>query len=93
MDESRIPRLADDSRESVSRWFEQMYDRGLLFHPDDDPANIVCIADDSPTFTASECEELRDTIAHMLSCHGDDVYDIGLPFFLRDLPGEKRWPT
>lgn len=86
MDENRIPHLADESEESVCRWFEQMYERHLLFHPDDDPADIVSIAGGCTILTAPECEELRATIARMFLHHGNEVYEIGVPFFLRDLP-------
>lgn len=93
MDDSRIPQLADNTRDSANRWFEQMAKRDLLFHPDDDPATIVAIADGSTTFTSAECEELRAILACLFECHGDDVYEIGVPFFLQFLPIEEQWLT
>ena len=41
--ESRIPELNAVSFDSALQWFAEMQCRGLLFHPDDDPADIVVI--------------------------------------------------
>lgn len=93
MDDSRIPYPADDTRAGAARWFEQMDELDLLFHPDDDPADIIRIADGRATFTALECTELRGIVARLFECHGAAVYEIGVPFFLRHLPIEERWLT
>lgn len=85
MEHSRIPTLADEGRESVDRWFEQMFESNLLIHPDDDPADIVRTADGSRTFTDQECAELRATVARILRSHDGAVYEIGLPYFHRAL--------
>ena len=41
--ESRIPELNAVSFDGALQWFAEMQCRGLLFHPDDDPADITVI--------------------------------------------------
>ena len=57
--ESRIPPLLDaTSADAVLQWFTELAKRGLMFHPEDDPASII---DKSyrPIFTETEVAELR----------------------------------
>ncbi len=39
----RIPDLNAASFDGAVQWFTEMANHGLLFHPDDDPADIVVI--------------------------------------------------
>ncbi len=57
--QSRIPKLRDTTFDSALLWFAEMQCDGLLFHPEDDPADIIRIADDKPMFSDTEVQELR----------------------------------
>lgn len=57
--ESRIPKSSDVSFDGALMWFSEMKCRDLLFHPEDDPAEIVQISDGTPTFSYREVKELR----------------------------------
>lgn len=57
--QSRIPKLHDTTFDSALLWFSEMQCDGLLFHPEDDPADIIRIADDERMFSDAEVQELR----------------------------------
>lgn len=57
--QSRIPKLTEVSFDGALMWFSAMQCENLLFHPEDDPADIIQIADGSPTFSTEEVVELR----------------------------------
>ena len=50
METSRIPKFSDKSFDGMLMWFSELQVRGLLFHPDDDPADIIRISDSTATF-------------------------------------------
>lgn len=68
----RLPEFADKSPTGIDRWFAEMADSGLLFHPDDDPDEIFVIATDEKTFNPDEVVALRTTLDEMFSIAGDD---------------------
>lgn len=78
---SRIPQWTDRSFDGMLVWFSEMSVRGLLFHPDDDPSEILSIANGTRIFSDSEVTELRSTVAKMFELNGDEVYEAGLPVF------------
>jgi hypothetical protein len=61
---SRIPKY---TRGKAYGWYMKMCDLGLMYHPDDQPEDIVAsgsesfrsIDDFDPLFTPEECKELR----------------------------------
>ena len=57
--DSRIPAYDSTSPEGMQMWFAEMSARGLLFHPEDDPASILRIGTWERTFTDSEAEPER----------------------------------
>ena len=57
--QSRIPKLTEVSVDGALMWFSEMQSHDLLFHPEDDPADIVRIADGVRTFSAQEVTQLR----------------------------------
>ncbi len=59
---SRIPALRQVSFDGALMWFSEMQCQKLLFHPEEDPADIIRIADNTPVFSAHEVEELRFVI-------------------------------
>lgn len=56
---SRIPTLHEASFDGALSWFAEMQNQHLLFHPEDDPADIVRIADGKPIFSNREAMEVR----------------------------------
>lgn len=62
---SRIPKLSEMSFDGALVWFSEMQCRDLLFHPEDDPADVIRVADGTRTFSASEQEELRLLLSGM----------------------------
>lgn len=85
MQTSRIPALRSTSRNGVSEWFEAMGTARLLFHPDDDPAEIVHADSGGKFFSGTEVRELRAIVRSMFRAQGDLVYELGLPAFHRAL--------
>lgn len=57
--ESRMPTLREATFDGALSWFAEMQNQQLLFHPEDDPADIVRIADGEPVFSDREAAEVR----------------------------------
>jgi hypothetical protein len=79
---SRVPAYDTTNPDGMLIWFAEMAKRDLLFHPDDDPADIVRLTDGTSTFTVAETVMLRETIASMFAEHHDGVYDAAHPIFM-----------
>jgi hypothetical protein len=62
---SRIPTLREVSFDGALMWFSEMQCRELLFHPEDDPADIFRISDGVPTFSSKEVQEVRFVIEEL----------------------------
>lgn len=78
---TRIPQWTDRSFDGMLAWFAEMSVRDLLFHPDDDPSEIIAAPNWTKLFSDAEAAELRTIIAEMLDLKGDEVYEAGLPIF------------
>jgi hypothetical protein len=76
MDSNRIPKLTGDTERAARSWLNRMHKSGLLFCLDDDPRNIVRIANDEPTFTASECATIASYLDRIFSAIGDVIFDL-----------------
>lgn len=83
MKASRIPDFANKSREGMSTWFAEMSLRGLLFHPEDAPRDIITITTNERTFTTEECVKLDGIMAEMFAMFGDDVCETAHPIFMK----------
>ncbi len=57
--QSRIPKLQDTTFDGALMWFSEMQCSNLLFHPEDDPADIICTRNGERTFSDGEVKELR----------------------------------
>ena len=79
MQTNRIPEFSDKSFDGMLMWFSEMQVRGLLFHPDDDPADIIRISDSTATFFAPEVKTARTILGEMFELHGDNVYEAVYP--------------
>lgn len=81
--QSRIPTVREMSFDGALMWFSEMQDQQLLFHPEDDPADIIRIADNSPLFSTREVEELRFVIGALDSELGHEkMIEAAYPIFM-----------
>lgn len=81
---SRIPELMDVSFDGALQWFSELQCSGLLFHPDDDPADIVRIADGVRLFSAIEVDLLRKEISQLESMLGHEaMLEAAYPIFMK----------
>jgi hypothetical protein len=89
---TRIPALTNNSRAAARKWFTQMHRSKLLFHPDNNPSDLVQIADGSNTFTPQECEEATQALKLMFLHHGDAVYELAMDVVSRTFhtPAERK---
>lgn len=77
---SRVPAVPNTSRFALEHWFNKLYLNDLLFHPDDSPESIVCVATGEATFTPQECEILNAGLDVLFEHHGDAVYEVALRY-------------
>lgn len=81
--QSRIPKLRDATFDSALLWFSEMQCGKLLFHPEDDPADIITIASGERTFSDSEVQELRFLLDELDENLGHDrVIEAAYPIFM-----------
>ena len=81
--QSRIPMLHDTTFDGALLWFSEMQCNELLFHPEDDPADIISNSSGKPLFSENEVNELRfllngleETIGH------EKVIEAAYPIFM-----------
>ena len=84
MIDSRIPEYIDLNFDGMKAWFKTMAERGLLFHPDDSPDEIITIQTGLPTFNLEECRELKVTVGEMFCRFGNHVYEAAYPVFMAE---------
>jgi hypothetical protein len=80
--ESRIPKLQSLDFDGALLWFAELQAKGLLFHPDEDPEDIIRIRTSEKVFTGSEANELRIVMKTAFDVLGDRVYDACYPVFM-----------
>ncbi len=81
--QSRIPKLHDTTFDSALLWFSEMQCDGLLFHPEDDPADIIRITDNQRMFSDTEVQELRFLLDELDEFLGhDQVIEAAYPIFM-----------
>lgn len=81
--QSRIPKLQDTTFDGALLWFSEMQCSELLFHPEDDPADIFRIANGEPLFTEGEVQEVRFLLNELEECLGhDEVIKAAYPIFM-----------
>ena len=80
---SRIPKLNEVSFDGALMWFSEMQCQNLLFHPEDDPAEIVRISDGIRTFSNQEVIELRFLLEELETGIGHEgVIKAAYPIFM-----------
>ncbi len=81
--QSRIPKLQDATFDGALLWFSEMQCSQLLFHPEDDPADIIMIKSGERTFTDNEVQELRFLLSELEECLGhDQLIEAAYPIFM-----------
>ena len=82
--QSRIPKLNEVSFDGALMWFSEMQCQHLLFHPEDDPADIVRIADGVRTFSSQEVTQLRCLLEELETGIGHEkVVEAAYPVFMK----------
>ena len=86
---SRIPKLNDTTFDGALMWFSEMQCSNLLFHPEDDPADIVHISNGEKFFTNGEVNELRFVLSELEDGLGyDKVIEAAYPIFMKAFGGQ-----
>lgn len=80
---SRIPALREASFDGALTWFAELHSNGLLFHPDDDPAEVYRVRDWHPLFSEVETEEARFILGKLFSLIGERVYEAAYPIYIK----------
>ena len=74
------------SVDDVKMFFNHLIDeRKVNFHPDEDFANYICIADKTPTFTKEEVDiynRLMDESFDVCDKANVDIYEIGIEYLM-----------
>jgi len=79
----RIPKLNEISFDGALIWFSEMQCQKLPFHPEDDLAEIIRIADDKPTFLKQEVKEIRFLMEKLeKGIDHEQVVEAAYPIFL-----------
>jgi hypothetical protein len=81
--QSRIPKLHETTFDGALMWFSEMQCSELLFHPEDDPADIIRISSGERMFTNGEVAELRFLLNEMETSLGHDkLIEVAYPIFM-----------
>jgi hypothetical protein len=81
---SRVPRYEEPTFKGMKKWFKMMAKRGLLFHPDDAPDQIISTRTGQRMFCRDECLKLESIIGKMFKRFGDKVYTAAYPVFMKE---------
>lgn len=82
--QSRIPKLHDATFDGALLWFSEMQCSKLLFHPEDDPADIIRISSGKRMFSNSEVNELRAVLNELEEKIGHEkVIEAAYPIFMK----------
>lgn len=79
----RIPRYDAAAPDGMIMWFAELQARGLLFHPEEDPADIIRIEDGARVFDDEEASRVRGILQSMEEEHGDGMIEACYPVFMR----------
>ena len=81
--QSRIPNLRDTTFDSALLWFSEMQCSNLLFHPEDDPADIIRISSGERLFSDIEVKELNFLLNELEQGIGHEkMIDAAYPVFM-----------
>lgn len=85
MSTSRIPDYINNSLEGMNLWFSDMLTKGLLFHPDDLPEDIISIKTGKKMFSYDETIKIKEILSVMFNDFGNGVYEAAYPCFMKSL--------
>lgn len=75
--EYRIPPCPiNPTEQQMWEWFREMHVRGLSFHPDDRPEEVVSGTQNKFLFHDNECEALGFIMPHLFHVYGERVYEV-----------------
>jgi len=81
---SRIPTLHEASFDGALAWFAEMQNQQLLFHPEDEPADIVRVTDGERVFSDREASEVRFVLDALDKQLGHEaLVEAAYPVFMR----------
>jgi len=81
--QSRIPKLHDVTFDGALLWLSEMQCSSLLFHPEDDPADIIRISSGEQMFSTNEVNELRFVLNELEEGLGHErVIEAAYPIFM-----------
>lgn len=81
--QSRIPKLHDTTFDGALFWFSEMQCNNLLFHPEDDPADIIRISNGERLFSDGEVNELHFLLDELEKSIGHKkVVEAAYPIFM-----------
>lgn len=79
----RIPALHEVTFDGALRWFADLQQGGLLFHPEDDPAEVIGNESGKPLFTPAEVQELLFVMDALESTLGHEQFvEAAYPVFM-----------
>jgi hypothetical protein len=78
--DQRIPDFPEPTFCGLRRWYRQMHEADLLYHPDEPAETIVRTDTGEASFTPEECVQLNAAVDSLFASHGDLVYAVGLHF-------------
>lgn len=81
--EARIPECGTVDLDGMTKWFEAMAAKGLLFHPEDDPADIISVESGMPVFLTDEVRTVRETLARFFAFDYSMTIEACYPVFMR----------
>ena len=82
--QSRIPKLHDTTFDGALLWFSEIQCSELLFHPEDDPADIVHISNGERLFSPDEVSELNFALNKLEERLGHEkVIEAAYPIFMK----------
>lgn len=82
--QSRIPKLHDTTFDGALLWFSEMQCSKLLFHPEDDPADIIRISSGERMFSTDEVNELRFVLNELEEGLGHEkLIEAAYPVFMK----------
>jgi hypothetical protein len=85
MNISRIPDYKNHSSIGMKLWFSEMFENGLLFHPDDSPESIISIETGKEIFSYDEIIKIKEILSLMFNNFEDEVYEAAYPCFMKSL--------
>ena len=89
LDAEMIPDWTDTDLRGLERWWQEMVERHLAFHPDDAPETVFSFTDGKQLFSPAACDKLRRILSGMFHEHGNLVYQVAEQRVIGWLSGQE----